>query len=669
MEKFMEKWNPLEIISMNAQESYRQLAINSTKQQIRNILRSYVGYYDPFCELLQNAMDATDRMAHVTKNNYEKRIKIVIDLDENSIYVADNGIGFSKEQFRAFLSPNVSYKTDGHTRGNKGVGTTYLAYGFCKMQMYTKTTSFEQFAEINNAKKWIDDKNNSIDMPFVESKLSEDVEFPFEQGTAFKLYFTDKDGNKIKDLSWLGISTAESWNFVLLTNTPLGHLTIDGSDSKVYYDLVVKDANKKITTIQNHHAEYYYPHLFIKNTSIDIANVVAWQKAEIEKGRDGTNIPQRFKKKLGIYRFFQTDDIKSLALRSKTLSEDEVELLEEYNIVAYGFFCNSVDRWSDFNEKFIKTRKGASCVSFGLQLATDNMIQGSTLQIPLTSNIGYQKQSQVIVHFDGAEPDLGRKGFQPELRILSEKISAMIVSLGLSSWKRLLSADGNYNRRDNDTKQLHDYIREIENHEQSSPLIINNEIFFLPIKKISMSSTPVSEQDVVVLFNQLLAGGVIRSIELMAASTYVKYDGVFRIRILEPMENHYYDEKNNPLGVEPQSIINSGIQTAPNFLEYKYSFDSLIQDFDNEDKHPKDLGLVVVWTMGKGRWKERFQAISYLLPDYRDRRPYHGITHELFDSVSSNQRVFYCIVLEELIEYLNNPQSYYERFELQYSED
>lgn len=31
------------------------------------------------------------------------------------------------------FSPNVSYKTDGHTRGNKGVGTTYLAYGFCKM--------------------------------------------------------------------------------------------------------------------------------------------------------------------------------------------------------------------------------------------------------------------------------------------------------------------------------------------------------------------------------------------------------------------------------------------------------------------------------------------------------------------------------------------------------
>ena len=39
-------------------------------------------------------MDATDRMAHIAGNEYRKRIKIYIDLSENSIYVADNGIGY-----------------------------------------------------------------------------------------------------------------------------------------------------------------------------------------------------------------------------------------------------------------------------------------------------------------------------------------------------------------------------------------------------------------------------------------------------------------------------------------------------------------------------------------------------------------------------------------------
>ena len=31
MENYLENWNPLEIISMNAEENYRKLAISSTK--------------------------------------------------------------------------------------------------------------------------------------------------------------------------------------------------------------------------------------------------------------------------------------------------------------------------------------------------------------------------------------------------------------------------------------------------------------------------------------------------------------------------------------------------------------------------------------------------------------------------------------------------------------
>ena len=660
----------MEIVNIKAEDNYRQLAINSAKQQIKNILKSYVGSYDPFCELIQNAMDAVDRQHDESSDgNYRKHTKIAINLKENSIYVADNGIGFDETQFKAFLSPNVTYKQNGKSRGNKGVGTTYVAYGFHKMKVYTKTPSFTQYAEINGARSWIDDKTDKIDMPFVEPIEGDDPIFPYEKGTSFKLFLTDTDGRKIKDLSWIGITTAESWKYVLLTNTPLGHLTLDGSASGVFFDLLVTDLNGKETELTNQIAEYFYPHLFIKNSSIDISSVVAWQKAEIDKGRDGSKTPQRFNKKLGIYRFLDIDSILEHANRSKTLSQDEYALMQEYAVSAYGFFCNAVERWTDFNEKSIGVRKGHGCVSYGLQLSTDNMIQGSSMQIPLTANIGYQKQALVIIHFNGAEPDLGRKGFQPELRVLAEKIATMIVSLVLSPWRKLLAADGSYIRRDNEYKELHEQIRLIETHEANNPLLIENEAFFLPTKQISISSIPLGEQDVIVLFSQLLAGGVIRSFELMSASSYQKYDGVFKIRHLEPLENHYYDKSTNPLGISRDLAIKSGIQTAPRFLEYKHNFDSLIQDFDNDDKNPKDLGLVVVWTMGKERWRERFQAISYLLPDYMDRRPYHGLTHEMFDTSSSNQGAFYCVVLEELILYVNDPQKYIEEYSKLYSED
>ena len=58
--------------------------------------------------------------------------------------------------------------------------------------------------------------------------------------------------------------------------------------------MCVKDIKGKTTRIENSHAEFFYPHMFMKHTSINIEDVIAWQKAEIEKGRDGTNIPQRF---------------------------------------------------------------------------------------------------------------------------------------------------------------------------------------------------------------------------------------------------------------------------------------------------------------------------------------------------------------------------------------
>lgn len=655
----MERWNPLEIINLSETNNFRTLAISSTKQQIRNILKSYVGYFDPFCELFQNAMDATDRREKSEhEHDYKKNLYIKINLSDNSIYVADNGIGFTHDQFRSFMSPNITYKSAGEARGNKGVGTTYLAYGFHKMVVYTKTKDFTQYAEIRDARNWVDDKTDQIDMPFVEPLNMPDKDFPFSQGTSFKLFFTDDQGRRLKDLSWLGITTAEKWCSILLSNTPLGHVTTDQTASNVIFNLDVIDESQHITSVSAQEASFFYPHLFFSINALNLDDLINWQKAEIEKQRDVSRIPQRFKKKLCYYKFYTTHEIVALANRSKTLTDEEMIMIRQYSLTAYGYFCNSVDRWSDINKKFIGIKRNTNYITFGLQLATDNMIQGSSLQIPLTSNIGFQKQSQVIIHLNGAEPDLGRKGFQPEVRQLAERISSMIVSLGLSPRRELLSADGNYNKRDNELRTLHEIIRATEEHEDSKPLMINNESFFLPIKQISITSAPLVEQDVVVLFNQLLAGGVIRSIELMASSSRNQYDGIFRIRVLEPIENHYYHISDNPLGISRENPISAGKQTAPQFLEYKYSFDNLIQDFDNEDKHPKDLGLVVVWTMGSGRWKERFQVISYLLSEYQDRRPYHGLTHEVFDSVSSNQRVFYCVVLEELIGYLNNPQMY-----------
>ena len=89
---------------------------------------SYTGWYDLLSELIQNALDAIDHRKR-RESDYSPKLWIKIDLQTNSISVTDNGIGFSREHFQYFLAPMVSFKSK-TDRGQKGVGATYLAYGF-----------------------------------------------------------------------------------------------------------------------------------------------------------------------------------------------------------------------------------------------------------------------------------------------------------------------------------------------------------------------------------------------------------------------------------------------------------------------------------------------------------------------------------------------------------
>lgn len=65
---------------------------------------------------------------------------------------------------------------------------------------------------------------------------------------------------------------------------------------------------------------------------------------------------------------------------------------------------------------------------------------------------------------------------------------------------------------------LAEWKAEMSKHEQDYPLVLENPNFFDSVKKISITSMPTREQDVIALFNQLIAGGVIRGIKIMSTN-------------------------------------------------------------------------------------------------------------------------------------------------------
>jgi hypothetical protein len=283
------------------------------------------------------------------------------------------------------------------------------------------------------------------------------------------------------------------------------------------------------------------------------------------------------------------------------------------------------------------------------------MPQGETIQIPLNRNIGRQNQIHSLIHFDNCSADLGRKGFQSDVVEFAKEISKKIADGPLQKLKRSLRVNtGAIPNLKRETK-VEDWKSDMATHESENPLNINNGNFFLPSKTISISSLPTREQDAIALFNQLLAGGVIRGLKVMSTNERLTYDGLIRVVIDPPQEHHLYDEEKNPLGVEDSIIEEFDLPfiSAPRILEYKYSLDGLIEDIENGTKNSNDVSLVVCWETGE-EFRQNYHITSLLDPNNLNLREYHGITH-IMTNLNTNQKEMDLIVLSELIEFLNHP--------------
>lgn len=649
-------WDPL----LSTRDADTEIITAAQKREIKNILKSYVGMYDPFSELIQNAMDAVDRLAAELQDEaYQRRLWLTVDLSENSFSITDNGIGFKEKEFRSFLAPNISFKESTQTRGNKGVGATYIAYGFDCLQFGTRGNGHDFLGEIKGGRNWVEDYQGIVTRPMVTQCTSCDPFFEtVSRGSTFRIKFGGKN-TRPKDLSWYNATTPEQWLYLLLIKTPLGNIDYLGDEGKhISFALKVVDKHGSSKLLENLKARYIFPHEKI-TASVNLKEVLALQQRLIAQGRDASSLPNKYSKSNGIFEFFSTEEIKDLR---KGVDQEFLNLVEEYKIEAYGYFAYSTAIWDQFNDVLAQLRKGYRVLRGGLQLANNRMPQGDLAVIPLTMNIGYQNQCHIIVHFTNADPDLGRKGFQPELRDVAERISVAIVNR-LKKWKKLLKSDSGVKPDIAKEIELHEWIRQQENYEAANPLIINNKNFFIPIYEISITSLPQSEQDVIVLFNQLIAGGVIRGIKLLATSQAKQYDGVYKFVVKQPLDNHVFHKDTNPLGVE-ELHFNTEHTSPPKVLEYKYNLDALIYEFENGEKMEKDIHLAVTWQIGQ-EWRKNYDVTSLLDLDNLHQRDFHGITH-IFNS--GNTR-FYVIGLKELVEFLNDVDGVQQYHKQQYGDD
>jgi hypothetical protein len=621
------------------------------KREIENILSSYVGWYDPFCELIQNALDAVEARAAYEKSagtdaGYQPRIDIRIDLDDNALTVTDNGIGLDKEKFEQFLAPNFSFKT-GNTRGHKGVGATYVAYGFNYIRVSTKVPGFEASGRILNARKWVKSNTTGAN-PKVEPDDSSRVDSAFDQndrGVSVTVRFDET--THPKRLDWIGAQDAAMWIKILYIKTGLGSVVKDNSTT-VNLEVV---ARKKTTSLSRVGTGYFWLHESAAK-KMTFREITRAAESLYRKQGAGHKMPDKYNNLDFIYDSWNANELKELL--GGALEQEEIDVIDAYHPSISMEFGFSAKLWTLFNES-LGLRPGYRVLHSGIQLAANNMPQGDTILVPLARNIGRQNQVHFLIHFEAYTPDLGRKGFHRELTDFAKNVTRNITENHLSRFRARLKANTGVAPDLVREMAISDWKKDMLRHEHAQPLVLRSKHFFIPTERVAISSKPTREQDVIALFHELVAGGVIRGLSVLSTNERFTYDGLYKITFDLKPEIYAYCAETNPLGV-PMATAKTleGRVTDPRVLEYKYSLDGLVEDFDEQNKNLKDIDLCIAWETGD-LYKGRYGMTSLLLPENADQRQFHGVTHILTD-LDAGSKICELIILNELIDFLNDQE-------------
>lgn len=642
----LDGFDPLSSDETAAGDSIAVVLEEANKRVVYNILKSYTGYYDLFSEVLQNALDAVQTRKEREGPRYSPKIWVTIDIPAGQVRIVDNGIGMDEREFKYCLRPSVSFKKQADLRGHKGVGATFVAYGFSFLKLQSKQSGSVLAAILRQGRQWAEDGSGTVPRPRFQAAEFAVPELAAEDsGTSVEIIVGQGSGERPKHLGWLGAQTAEQWYNVLRIKTPLGGVYLGTPPFRPQVFIKVRSTEKNETTFDTDRAEYFYPH--------EIPNLKAASVRDIAKALDAIpgdsstkfmKLAPELKRLDCIWDVWdKTELLDEQSYFYSALSDDDRLLVERHGVIVYGCFLRSAKIWGELNDEVFGLRKGQRIIQGGLQLASDFMVQGDLSIIPLTSTIGYQANSHVVVHFTDGNPDMGRKVFQPELKDVAESVAVRAVGTFKRFLQHLKPDTGAQSITPD--KELHDWKRQQENYRDRHPLAFSRDGL-----RIGLVSKPQQEQDVVALFHELVGSGVLHGFRFFGTSQSDRYDSLF---FMEYSNAELLFGPRQRLGVNRNYKV--PYSTEPKVLEYKYTFDSLVDDFEKDEKFPNQVNLVVCWSAGE-RHRSKYYLQPLLVGDEGSSRQIFGATHQAFATGAQGSPAFEVMVLEDLLNWLQDPQ-------------
>jgi hypothetical protein len=624
-------FNPLALLG-----SDDAIGTDIVRNAVREIIGSYHHPFDIFLEAFQNAVDACETQFSRSHGDYTPEIDAVIDLDQNVVEISDNGTGLSSDDIKTyFFTPfssrkrNASAEEQTITRGNKGVGATFLAYGSECFEIWSvdATTGERSAGALIGAATWL--RRGEGPPPNVTPIDTELCEAIAPHGTTIRIVI-DAAASRIGELRDRA-TTPSQWGSLLRLFTAVGYIDLENEND------FLPRLRVRITVVNNGNREAYivaggflYPHELTRS-HVQVSQLQRGPRAQLDvRQRDKDVLFEQYSVEQVSQRINEVVEVPYYRDNKRRTMR---RILANHKPRAYVAFTYSSSFWDEQNDR-IWGVNSERYLTHGYLYATKHQRIGEQNRLSLRFRTGDFNRFFMVLELDLISADIGRKSLGEEFETFANELLYGVRKDFYENIDALRPSPSAFSEEDE--SQLED----IENRAIARPR--------LGLEGLHLSRVPDSEQDVVALFFDLLGENYIRGYDVYATHTAQKYDGVGRFE-LRGAEENYYNAETNRLGI-PRDRFENGVRRSAerNFLEFKLSSDGLITDLESGAKRLSDIKWLICWEIGRRNVGYGAGITEILEPAHINQREYYGVTHILTEGADK----VHVLCLRSVIDYL-----------------
>jgi len=410
----MAKLTEKEVDFLRTQPEERKIEEGREVRMAENVLSSYTRAEDLLAEALQNAADAIDERS-ASDPEAPRKIEILLDRKRRLFSVIDTGSGISLNELEVVLAPNVTYKSGQHnknphrrSRGEKGVGLSFLVFACDRFEIETSNGESRQKAEVRDAYQWIDSEGGTK-RPQAQISAYDDLRSKLDSSRYTKVTVAEIAEETFDDDLFEMSKDELVW--LLRTRTAVGDTShvfaaVGREPSKpIEVQLVLVDKNGERSVpipVLNAYA--------LPEELLDRSLIVEWEDvAELSPDE-------------------QQRELSGRALRyTRRVRSSSDRMVDVYFLVVDGRQMAETLRRRKSQNKFAPTNWQ------GLWLATRGMPANVTLKEDAITPRTYARRTFALLQYDELKLDLGRK-------TVAGRVRHMLNEVAKKSWSTIADA-------------------------------------------------------------------------------------------------------------------------------------------------------------------------------------------------------------------------------------